>query len=55
MGEFTRYCKASTRMVEETGVYCLFMPEVLPPIFYKRVSASIDSVRITGSHTTVCE
>lgn len=44
LSEINKYCKSLARIVNEIGVYCLFMPEVLPPTFYRRVNACIDSV-----------
>ncbi|KAK4514120.1 uncharacterized protein ATC70_006128 [Mucor velutinosus] len=36
-----KYSKTLARLVNEIGVYCLFMPEVLPPTFYKRADEDL--------------
>ncbi|CAO0791565.1 unnamed protein product [Mucor circinelloides] len=39
--EISKYCKTLGRAVNDIGVYCLFMPEVLPPTFFKRAEADV--------------
>ncbi|KAF1801477.1 hypothetical protein FB192DRAFT_1372921 [Mucor lusitanicus] len=41
LSEINKYCKSLARIVNEIGVYCLFMPEVLPPTFYRRADEEL--------------
>ncbi|KAL9544511.1 hypothetical protein MBANPS3_007583 [Mucor bainieri] len=41
LGEINKYCKSLSRVVNEIGVYCLFLPEILPPTFYRRADEEL--------------